>query len=149
MFLSLWLIAAYSKHPLEYSDRLNFDFQQRQDEWVVSLLADPVESMPWDARFWITMLGDKCYTCRKIAYDKLKKMGTKVTSWVYLGLRSRDAEIKMRCFNLIRKLYPCTMCYSTGSRIKYEYPPPLLKEIEFLDPCYKCHGFGFILPEWR
>jgi hypothetical protein len=98
-------------------------FERAMEDWVIQTIPGPIiasEHAPREIGRWIDQLGNDCWKCREIAKKKLKGIGDPAVPWLLWGLRSRDAQIRMSSWLLIRDLAGCRYCRGTGNCVLYE-----------------------------
>ena len=101
-------------------------FTRAQEEWIIGTIPGPViasEHAPREIGRWIDQLGNECWKCREIAVRKLKKIGDPAIPWMFWGLRSHDAQIRMSSWLILRDLAGCHYCRGTGQCYLYEQVP--------------------------
>lgn len=103
--------------------------------------ATPGAAPPEPFRTFIRMAGAPCYSCRQIASKRLQRASGHDPRWLFWGMRDRDPERRLRCYNVLIRLYPCPACGGAGRAASPHEVFDHETERFYEDPrCPSCYG---------
>lgn len=91
----------------------DYQFDLAVEDFVIESY-DLTEFVPGDVYKLIKLSSADCYVCRERARKRLVKMGDGVLPWMFWGMHSADAQIRLSCWLVIRELASCTNCHGSG-----------------------------------
>lgn len=94
----------------------DLEFTRIEIEWVASTgtVRDLNKVLPRRQADLIRQLNCDHYTCRRLAFDELSRMGDEAIPALCWGLRIKSAEVQDACKRLLSPLFLCRNCDGTG-----------------------------------
>jgi hypothetical protein len=108
-------------------------FEAAVEEFAMSASRTGRPAAPFDRL--IDDLGSDCWRFREASSRRLERacLATGEVRWLFWGRRYRDAEIRVRCNAILRRLTRCQLCMGIG------FCPEFKPGNDNPDNCRQCH----------